>query len=294
MDIQYKKWSLFIGLSVIWGSSFILMKEGLKNLNSYQVASLRIVSSGIVLLPILFKGLKEIPLKKWPVVFMSGALGSLIPAYLFCLAELGISSSLAGTLNALTPIFAIISGAIIFKSKPTLQHWIGVFIAFTGCLLLFFSQSDLGIGDRPFYILLIILATLSYGINANLVYHYLQSIPALQIVSLSLFLNSIPAMLVLVSSGYFSLQFTDKAVAGSMGFSILLGIMSTSFASVLYYRLIKMSGAIFSSMTTYGIPFVAIIWGFIYGEKIGLLQIFGLSVILIGVYYANRKKNKDR
>lgn len=293
MNTQYKKWSLFIALSVIWGSSFILMKEGLKNLTSYQVASLRIVSSGIVLLPILAKGIKEIPVKKWPVVFLSGALGSLIPAYLFCLAEMGISSSLAGTLNSLTPIFAIISGAVLFHSKPTSRHWVGVFIAFIGCLLLFFSQTDLGIGDHPFYILLIILATLSYGINANLVYHYLRSIPALQIVSLSLFLNALPALIVLVSSGFFSLKFTDKALAGSMGFSILLGIMSTSLASVLYYRLIKMSGAIFSSMTTYGIPFVAIIWGLIFGEKIGILQVFGLSVILIGVYYANKKRMND-
>ena len=239
MNDQYKKYSLFIGLSVIWGSSFILMKEGLKNLTYYQVASLRIVSSAVFLLPILIKSVKKIPLKKWPVVFLSGALGNLIPAYLFCLAEKEISSSMAGTLNALTPIFTIISGAVFFHSKPSSRHWIGVFIAFIGCLLLFYSHANLSIGAHPFYILMIILATLSYGINANLVYHFLTSIPALQIVSLSLFLNALPAFAVLAFSGFFSLTFTDIALASSMGFSIFLGIMSTALASILYYRLIK-------------------------------------------------------
>ena len=121
----------------------------------------------------------------------------------------------------------------------------------------------------------------------------MTSIPALQIVSLSLFLNALPAFAVLAYSGFFSLTFTDIAIAGSMGFSIFLGIMSTALASILYYRLIKISGAIFSSMTTYGIPVVALMWGTIYGEKIRAVQIFGLSVILVGVYYANYMKNKE-
>ena len=117
MENNFLKWLLFIALSLIWGSSFILMKEGLVHLNSYQVASVRIVASGLVLLPILRKAMHNIPFSKWYLIFLSGTLGSLLPAYLFCTAETGIDSSLAGALNSLTPIFVIITGFLFFQLK---------------------------------------------------------------------------------------------------------------------------------------------------------------------------------
>jgi drug/metabolite transporter (DMT)-like permease len=110
MDKAIGKWVLYILLSFIWGSSFILMKEGLLHLSAFQVASVRIVASGLVLLPIAIKSFKTVPTNKLPVVFLSGSLGSLFPAYLFCIAEQGIDSSLAGTLNSLTPIFVLVTG----------------------------------------------------------------------------------------------------------------------------------------------------------------------------------------
>jgi hypothetical protein len=72
-----------------------------------------------------------------------------------------------------------------------------------------------------------------------------------------------------------------------------LGIASTAIANIMFYVLIKKAGPVFSAMVTYGIPFVAMFWGFLTGEKIGLLQILGLSVILIGVYYVNRSTNDE-
>lgn len=290
MKRDWEQLLLFVVLSIIWGSSFILMKEGLEQLTSFQVASLRIVSSGVVFLPLVVKSCRLIPYKKWPVIFLSGALGSLVPAYLFCTAETGLSSSLAGTLNSLTPIFTIITAALIFKSTSSMQQIVGVLIALVGCLLLFFTQTELSFGHNPLFVVLIIIATLSYGLNANIVFHYLQSIPSLQIVSLALFLNAIPAFVVLLVSGFFSLNFHNQAVLNSIGFSSLLGVLSTSFASILYYRLIKTAGAVFSSMVTYGIPIVAIAWGIVYHENVGWLQICSLIIILAGVYYANRTK----
>ncbi len=292
MKRDWEQLLLFVVLSVIWGSSFILMKQGLEQLTSFQVASLRIVSSGIVFLPLVLKSCRLIPFKKWPVVFLSGALGSLLPAYLFCTAETGLSSSLAGTLNSLTPIFTIITAALIFKSKSSTQQITGVFIAFLGCLLLFFTQTELSFGNNPLLVVLVMIATLSYGINANVVFHHLQSIPSLQIVSLALFLNAIPAFVVLLITGFFSLNFHNHAVLSSIGFSTLLGVLSTSIASILYYRLIKTAGAVFSSMVTYGIPIVAIAWGVFYHENVGWLQIGSLTIILAGVYYANKSKKQ--
>ena len=290
MNNKITSWALFVLLSFIWGSSFILMKEGLLHLTAFQVASLRIVSSGFVLIPIAVKAFQKIPYKKWPIVFLSGSLGSLLPAYLFCMAEQGIDSSLAGTLNSLTPIFTIITGVLFFKTIPSVQKIIGILLAFSGCIVMYFSQSKLQVDQNAWFVFYVILATFFYGLNVNLVHHHLKEYASLEIVGLALFLNAIPALIVLCFSGYFSLDFHDNGVLVSIGFTVFLGILGTSIASILFYKLIKSAGAVFSSMVTYGIPFVAILWGFIYKEKIGSIQLFSLLIILSGVYVANKKR----
>ena len=291
MNGNVMKWFLFTALSFIWGSSFILMKEGLEGLNAFQVASLRIVASGLVLLPLAIKSIKLIPAKKLLPVFLSGTMGSLLPSYLFCIAEQGIDSSMAGALNSLTPVFVIITGALFFKNKASKQKVTGVIVAFSGCVLLFFSQPNAMLGGNLFLITLIILATIFYGLNVNLVFKFLKDIPSLQIVSVALCLNAIPALICLYYFGYFSLDFTSHKVLVASGFSVLLGALGTSIANILFYILIKKAGAVFSSMVTYGIPFVAIFWGVIYHEKTGWLQVVSLCIILAGVYIANRKRN---
>jgi len=282
-------WLIFIALSFIWGSSFILMKEGLVHLSAFQVASLRIISSGLVLLPVAYKSFKEIPKNKIFVTFMSGVLGSLLPAYLFCIAEETIDSALAGVLNSLTPIFVIIIGAFFFQSKTSANKVIGILIAFTGSILLFLSQPNFTHNSNAFNVLLVVIATIMYGYNVNMVSRHLKNIPSLRIASMALTLNAIPALAVLYFTGYFKLDLTDTGVLASTGFSCILGIFGTAVASIIFYMLIKRAGAVFSSMVTYGIPFVAIMWGIIYGEKIGWKQVLSLVIILAGVYIANRK-----
>jgi drug/metabolite transporter (DMT)-like permease len=283
------KWLLFIGLSFIWGSSFILMKGGMTALSSIQVASLRIVASGLVLLPMAFRNLKKILSGKLLPVFLSGTLGSLLPAYLFCMAEQVIDSSLAGMLNSLTPIFVIVTGALFFSNKASAQKITGVLIAFSGCVLLFASKPGQMLDGSLPSVMMVMLATIFYGINVNLVHKYLHEIPSLHIVSVALMLNAIPALAVLVYSGYFSMDFNNSAIWASTGFSVLLGAFGTSLANILFYVLIKKSGAIFSSMVTYGIPFVAIFWGLIFHEKTYWMQVLALCIILTGVYWANRR-----
>jgi len=292
LSSKFINWLIFIALSFIWGSSFILMKEGLVALTAFQVASLRIISSGLVLFPVAYRSFKQIPGNKIFYTFMSGVLGSLLPAYLFCVAEQGIDSALAGVLNSLTPIFVIIIGALFFQSKTSTNKVIGILVAFAGSFLLFLSQPNFSEHNNAFYVLLIVIATIMYGINVNMVSRHLKNIPSLQIASLALSLNAIPALVVLYFTGYFKLDFSDHAILFSTGFSFVLGIFGTAIASIIFYMLIKRAGAVFSSMVTYGIPFVAIMWGIIYGEKIGWKQVICLLIILTGVYVANRKGNR--
>lgn len=266
-----------------------MMKEGLLHLSAFQVASLRIVFSGIVLLPSAIKHFKSIPANKLLVIFISGVLGSLLPAYLFCVAELGIDGALAGTLNSLTPIFVIITGVLFFKSKTADNKILGILVAFTGSLLLLFSKGHMLESQNMRYVSFVVLATISYGFNVNMVYKYLRDIGSLQIAAVALTLNAVPALIVLVLTGYFSLPLTDAGILYSTGQAALLGIMGTAIASVIFYKLVKSAGTVFASMVTYGIPIIANFWGLIYGEEVGWKQFACLLLILAGVYLANRK-----
>lgn len=289
MNHKLINWLLFIALSFIWGSSFILIKVGLEHLNPYQVASIRIISSGIVLLPVALTSFKKIPRDKIFIVFMSGILGSLIPAYLFCLAETGIDSALAGTLNALTPIFVIIFGALLFNTRTTANKIWGIALAFTGSLLLFFSQPNFSQNSNLIYILFVVLATALYGINVNMVHKHLSHVGSLNIAAVALSLSAIPALIVLFFTGYFKLNYLDRGILLSTGYASLLGVFGTAISTVLFYILLKRAGAVFASMVTYGIPVIAIAWGIVYGEHIGWKQLLSMLIILSGVWVANRK-----
>jgi drug/metabolite transporter (DMT)-like permease len=289
LNSNFFNWFLFVLLSIIWGSSFILMKEGMVGLSSYQVASLRIISAGIVLLPMALMSLRLIPKKLMWYVFFSGTLGSLIPAYLFCLAEEKIDSGLAGVLNSLTPIFVILSGALFFQSRASIYKIIGILIALFGSVLLFLFQPHFSEGNNLLQILYVLLATAFYGYNVNMVNKHLRHIPSIRIAAVAMLLNSIPALVVLFFTGYFSENIFDRQVLISTGYSAILGIFGTAIATILFYMLLKRAGSIFASMVTYGIPIVALLWGVVYGEEVGWKQVFGMGVILIGVWVANRK-----
>ena len=218
-------------------------------------------------------------------------MGSLLPSYLFCLAETGIGSALAGTLNSLTPIFVIIIGALFFQSKTSALKITGILVAFAGSILLYISQPGYAENHNFQYVLYIIVATVFYGINVNMVHRHLQDIPSLQIAGVALFLNAIPAFIVLYFTGYFHLELDSPGILVSTAYSCVLGIFGTAIASIIFYMLIKRAGAVFSSMVTYGIPLVAIMWGILFGEAIGWAHIISLLFILAGVYIANSAKS---
>lgn len=291
MGKGFLNWFIFIILSIIWGSSFIMMKEGLLHLTAYQVAALRIVFAGIVLLPWAIKYFRDVPKNKLLTIFMSGVLGSLLPAFLFCVAEEGIDSALAGTLNSLTPIFVIITGALFFNSKTAGNKVLGIFIALTGSILLLLSKGHMRESQNLLYVSFVMLATICYGLNVNMVYKHLHNIGSVQIAAVALSLNAIPALVVLIFTGYFKLPLTSPAILYSTGQAALLGIFASAIASIIFYVLVKRAGAVFSSLVTYGIPVIANLWGLFYGEEVGWKQFACLLLILTGVYIANRKSN---
>lgn len=293
MNNKIGNWILFVLLSFIWGSSFILMKLGLEHLSSYHVASVRILVAGITLLPFAFRYMKEIPANKFIFVFLSGLFGNLIPAYLFCKAELGVSSALAGMLNSLTPIFTLILGVSFFQQKTSRLQQSGIGIAFLGSLFLLLSRGGVAGQQNLTDILLIVVATVFYGINVNMVGRYLQGVNVYGVASVSLLCSGFIALLVLVFTGFFSLEFKDAGFLKSVGYTSLLGFVCTGVATVGYYQLIKNAGVIFAAMVTYCIPVMAIVWGLFYHEAISKAEIGSLFIILLGVYITNAEKIRN-
>lgn len=291
-NVRWGNWGLFVLLSLIWGSSFILMKIGLFNesslstLSPYQVAALRMLSAGLVLLPLALKGIRQVPREKLKMLGLTGILGSFIPAFLFCIAETKIDSSLAGFLNALTPIMTIVIGRIFFEVTLEAKKVTGVFLAFSGMFLLFMSGARQH-SEHIFYAGFVLLATVCYALNVNIANTYLKDIGSANIAAISFSLLIPPALLVLWFTGFFHLHFTTDILV-STGASTLLGVLGTAIASIVFYQLMKKAGPVFASMVTYGIPFIALGWGIAAGENIQVPQLAGLGVILIGVYLANK------
>ena len=289
MKDKLLNWGIFIALSLIWGSSFILMKEGMRVLSPYQVASIRILSAGLVLTPFALKALRQIPRNKWLLVVLSGLLGNFFPAYLFCIAETQIDSSLAGILNALTPLFTILVGISFFQLKASSTKIIGVVIGFIGLCLLMLSGKEVSFNNLS-YAALVLLATLCYGINVNMVGRHMREVGSLNIASLAFVFLIIPSVIILYFTGYLQMHLTDASVIKATGASFILGVFGTAIASIIFYMLVKRAGTLFASMVTYGIPFVAVFWGLLDGESITIPQVACLGIILCGVYLVNKNK----
>ena len=292
MNKKLINWGIFILLSVIWGSSFLLMKIGMQagtvQLSPYQVASLRMVFSGIVLLPFAFKALQQIPKNKLGLVILSGIIGNFIPAYLFCIAETKIDSALAGILNSLTPLFTIIVGMLVFKISIDSKKIGGILLGLVGLCISVVAGKTLHFENISFSIF-IILATICYGFNVNMVGKHMQNISAINIASVAFSFSIIPGMVILYTTGYFSNDFTNPALLNATLASGTLGVINTSIASILFYVLVKRAGILFASTVTYAIPFVSLAMGLLYNEAIHPMRLLGLAIILCGVYIVNKR-----
>ena len=279
-------WVLFLILSFTWGSSFILMKEASLRLNGLQIGAVRILSAGLVLLPLAITSFQKFPRKKLLLLLVSGTIGNLVPAFLFAIAIRYISGALEGILNSLTPLFVVLIGIVFFKLQVKPRKVVGVFIGFAGLLLLGFSGGAIDVSNVQ-YAFLILLATILYGLNVNIVSRYLQGLNPLHTASLSLTMVAIPAGLVAWQQGVFTI-IQSEGLHWPLLAAALLGAMGTAAATIVFYILIKNAGALFASLVTYGIPVVAIIWGVLAGEAVSLMQVACLLVILTGVFVAGK------
>lgn len=286
-------WILLVLLGVIWGFSFFFIKRGLAAFDSNQVGALRIFLAFIAILPIVpFVGLK-VPKIKLPLIFLSALLGSGLPPFLFAMAQTRISSSVAGILNALTPLFALLAGVFIFKLTMKWNHLLGVILGLGGAVMIIIMQSDGSFEFNFGYSLLIILATLFYGINANIIRSKLYKIHPVKLGILNFCLIGPLAGIYLFSTDFVEIMHTNHQAWASLAYMGILASIGTAYSLILFNYLAFRTSALFATMVTYIIPVVSVIIGFFDGETIKAVHLIGLACILIGVYVSSFKKHKN-
>ena len=290
MNLNLRKWGTLIILSVIWGSSYILIKKGLTGLTPVQLGSLRVIITTLLIAPIGYNKIKHIPKNKMKWVAISAFVGSFFPAYLFAFAETEISSSITAVMVSLTPLFTLLISVIIFGEELLKKQVVGVIIGFLGIIVLI-NNELLSSSFNILYVMFIVLAAFCYAVNANLLKYKLPNIPALGIVFMSFLFMFIPAFIVLFFSDFPFSDFTSNPlILESIVYIVILALFGTAIAKVMYIKLLAISTPVFSVSTTYLIPVVGIFWGLLDGEEFTLTQFIGTSIILIGVYLVTKKK----
>lgn len=283
-----KAWLFLILLSLIWGSSFILIKKSLLIYSPVEVGALRIVTAGLFLAPVAVRRLAKLTRSNWRTLLIVGFVGSFGPAFLFALAQTRLQSGLTGVLNALTPLFTILIGSYFFGTKVTGKNATGIAIGFAGTVTLITAGN--GISGFNFYALFVVLATVMYGSNLNIIKAYLGGLKPLTITSVSLLMVLPLALIILAAYTDFSTKIIYQEGAWpALGYVSLLGVMGTAVALILFNKMVQISTPLFSSSVTYIIPIVAVVWGLADGEQLMLLHVLSMALIIAGVFIANRK-----
>lgn len=290
MPNNLKAVALLILLALIWGTSFILIKQGLKVYSPDEVATLRVTAAFIFLLPAALVRVRQLDRHDLKIVFVSGLLGIFLPAFLFSTAQTRISSSVAGILNTLSPIWTMIMGALFFSQRFKGVAILGTLIGFGGTILLMLARSTGDVAAVNYYALFIVAACALYGTNVNWVKFKAHNVSALTLTSVSVMLIAPLAIAYLFSFTDFTAKLGQ--VEGSwtaLGFIALLGCMSTAVATYLFAVLLKISTPLFASSVTYIMPLVSVGWGLLDGEKLFAGHYIGMTAIIGGVWLANRK-----
>jgi len=282
------------GLALIWGTSYILIKWGLEVFSPSQVAALRLGISALALAPLALRHLRRIEWRQVPLLIVIGLTGTGLPSFLFPFAQTKLSSSLTGMLSGLTPLCTFLLAWLFFADRGASGRQLaGVLLGLGGALVLAWAApSPAGQTTQLAYAGFILLACFCYALSSNLVASFFREVPSLTITVTSFFLVGVPALIWAGTQG--AVLETVSSAAGDTGWRALgyvaaLAVLSTVLASIVFFRMVQRTGAVFASTVSYIIPLVALSWGLLDGEGINWLQIPAIVLVLTGVFLSRRK-----
>ena len=292
-------WQLkFTALAFIWGSSFLLMKVGLRSLAPLQISGLRILCGAAVLMVLLTISRDRLPRDRhlWAHLMVTGFFLGSLPFSLFALGEERVSSALAGIGNSITPIATVVFSLLLLRGeKIPATKIIGVLIGFVGVLVILQPWESHGRPDLPGFAMTLV-AGMSYGVGWTYTRRFLRradfgglTLPAAQM------LTSAGQMLValtiwwLIERAHLSLAAPWSLHANTSGGSVLgpllavlaLGIVGTGIAMSFQYDVVRAAGPTVGASVTYLIPVVAVALGvLLLDERLQWPQFAGAAIVL--------------
>lgn len=275
-------------LGLLWGCSFILIKRGLVCFSPVQTASLRIGISALAFFPFFIWHFRKLNWYKLKYYVIIGLAGSGIPAILFATAQMEVPSSVSGILNSLTPLFTFVFGIAFFNTKGTLRSFFGVLLGLAGAGILIMFGKEMGASGHFLYGLMIVLATMCYATSVNTVKRHLQDEHPIALSAVAFQIIGIPAYFMLWKTDFIGTLNADPEAMYALGYLVLLALIGTVLATTLFFALVQKTDALFGSMTTYIIPIMAVILGFLDGEPMTIVHVLGMCCILAGVYLSRK------
>ncbi len=279
--VPWREWVPdFVLLAVLWGSSFLFMREGAHEFGPFATSWVRVSLAALMLTPVLVWR-KEVPVLvvHWRAAMSAGLLNAGIPFACYAYALMHINTGLTSILNATTPLFGALIAWFWLGDKLNATRAVGLALGFTGVVLL---ASDVpgGIsfkaGGSGLAVAACLVATLCYGISGSFTKRYLQSVPSLVTTTGSLWGASlglgIPALLTWPDQAPSMHAWTALGIAG---------LLCTALAYVLFFRLMTHTGPARAMTVTYLIPVFANLLGVIFLDEVVTHWMMGCAVIIV-------------
>ncbi|WP_368662521.1 DMT family transporter [Zobellia laminariae] len=261
MNDYNKKWLYLILLSLVWGSSFILIKKALIGLTPVQLGGLRIVFASLILFLFGFRSIRTLSIKDWKWVTWAGLLSSFFPPFLFALAQTQIDSGVTSILNSVVPLLTTLVGVLLFGALITKRQVGGVFIGLAGTIALVVAGMDFNPNQNYWYSIFILLSALAYALNINIIKKHLNHLSPLAVTTASFSVAFLPALALVFYSGFFNEVQGNITMQSSLWYLLILAVVGTAIANIFFNKLIQLSSPVFAASVTYLIPLVAIFWG---------------------------------
>ncbi len=290
--MKLNKWIILLLLSVIWGSSFILIKKSLQGVSALELGALRIIFAATILLLTGWRDLRGLSRTEYKWLAVTGLVGTFIPVFLFAVAQMHISSSMAALLNSLTPLHTLVIASILYKRQFGVYQIWGLILGLMGSVILVLASGG-GLQGEWYWSLPIIVATVCYGLNANFLKQHLSHLNPLTVTKANFALIVLPAIVVLLFTD-FGWDSSNSLQMQSLGYIFILALFGTALAKVMFNKLIQISSAVFGSLVTYTMPVMALMWGYLDGEHISAYQLLGGVVVIVGVYLTGKYARSKR
>lgn len=275
-------WALFVSISLIWGSSFLLMDIGLEALQPGLITLLRVGLGATALWMMPRSRRKRIDREDWPRVWVLAALWVAIPFTLFPVAQRYVNSAVAGMLNGAMPIFAASFAVILLGRLPATRTILGLAVGLVGIIAIGLPSAGEG-SSEAVGVLMIILATICYGLSANLAVPLQQRYGSLPLMARLLTI----ATMMTAPFGVSSITGSTFALGPVLAVAAA-GLVGTGAALVIFGTLVGRVGSTRSAFINYMVPVVAVVLGVLFrSDDVAPLALVGMGLAIMGALLAS-------